>query len=101
LYKQAWSEFINKVGKRELPRLDYYGGGFNYRIPSVGAMLEGGNLLANNQIPGLSIHYTIDGSEPDLKSRTYAGPISPKGIIKLKTFDTKGRGGRTLTIQNQ
>ncbi len=101
LYKQAWSEFINKVGKRELPRLDHYGGGFNYRIPSLGASLSAGNLLANNQIPGLSIHYTTDRSEPTLQSRTYEGPISQKAIIKLKAFDTNGRGGKTLTIQNQ
>ncbi|MDR3716695.1 MAG: family 20 glycosylhydrolase [Puia sp.] len=101
LYRQAWSGFINRVGKRELPRLDYYSGGFNYRIPSVGASITGEGLLANNQIPGLSIHYTTDGTEPTLQSRTYEAPITGKGIVKLKAFATNGRSGRTLSIKNQ
>ena len=41
LYGQAWSEFISRVGNQELPRLEVYGGGFAYRIPTAGEKLMG------------------------------------------------------------
>ncbi|MBS1502434.1 MAG: carbohydate-binding domain-containing protein, partial [Bacteroidetes bacterium] len=33
LYQIAWVNFLNVLGKRELPRLDYFNGGYSYRIP--------------------------------------------------------------------
>ncbi|MBF0547580.1 MAG: carbohydate-binding domain-containing protein [Candidatus Riflebacteria bacterium] len=95
LYDYAWSEFVNIIGKRELPRLDYYSGGFKYRIPPVGVIRENGKILVNNQFPGLAICYTTDGTEPTLQSTKYFGPITNKGIIKFKAFDSLGRGGKT------
>ncbi len=35
LYADAWSSFLNVIGKRELPLLDYYAGGYGYRIPKT------------------------------------------------------------------
>ena len=62
LYNEAWSQFVNVLGKRELPRLDYYCGGFNYRIPEPGAMLQNNTLFVNWQLPGFKVHYTLDGT---------------------------------------
>ncbi|MCC9138889.1 family 20 glycosylhydrolase [Pontibacter silvestris] len=101
LYNQAWSDFVNTLGKRELPRLTYYAGGFNYRIPTPGAKVEDGKVQANVQLPGLTVRYTTDGTEPTTKSKEYTGPISAKGSIKLKVFDVKGRSGRAVTIDNK
>ncbi len=101
LYQEAWSHFTNIIGKRELPRLDHYAGGFNYRIPAVGAFIEDGKVIANIQLPGLSIRYTTDGKEPTLKSKVYSSPVTNKGKIKFKAFNTKGRGGSTIQIENK
>ncbi|GAA4427179.1 family 20 glycosylhydrolase [Pontibacter saemangeumensis] len=101
LYQQAWSEFVNVLGKRELPRLSYYLDGFNYRIPTAGAVVENGKVLANVQMPGLVIRYTTDGSEPTAQSKVYSGPITAKGTVKLRVFDPTGRGGRGVTVENK
>jgi hexosaminidase len=100
LYQQAWSSFVNVVGKRELTKLNYYQGGANFRIPTVGAKQLNGVVHANIQLPGLTIRYTSDGTEPSINSKHYAEPIAEKGIIKLKAFDSKGRGSRTIEIKN-
>ncbi|MBC3787185.1 family 20 glycosylhydrolase [Spirosoma utsteinense] len=98
LYNQAWSEFINTVGKRELPRLDVYAGGYQYRIPAVGAKVTGGKVAANVQFPGLTIRYTTDGTEPTAKSQVYTEPVTATGPVKFKVFNASGRSGQTVSI---
>lgn len=98
LYGQAWSEFINRVGKQELPRLDVYGGGFQYRIPTAGAKIIEGKVAANVQFPGLTIRYTLDGTDPNATSQTYTEPLTLTNSIKLKVFNSGGRAGQTVTI---
>lgn len=100
LYNKDWSEFVNVVGKRELTRLNYYQGGAGFRIPTVGARVIDGAVQANIQLPGLIIRYTTDGTEPAINSKQYEQPITEKGLIKLRAFDSKGRGGRTIEIRN-
>lgn len=100
LYNKDWSEFVNVVGKRELTRLNYYQGGAGFRIPTVGARVIDGTVQANIQLPGLTIRYTTDGTEPTINSKQYEQPITEKGLIKLRAFDSKGRGGRTIEIRN-
>jgi hexosaminidase len=100
LYNRDWSTFVNVLGKRELPRLDYYNGGINYRIPTPGALLANGSVETNIQFPGFVIRYTADGSEPTNNSKIVDGPIRDKGIIKVKAFDSRGRGGFAATILN-
>jgi len=99
-YVRAWSVFVQQVGRRELPRLDYFAGGFAYRIPWPGAVVENGQVKANIQLPGLALRYTTDGAEPSPNSPLYTGPIAAKGILKIKAFDTRGRGSLTTTIDN-
>jgi len=98
LYGQAWSDFINVVARRELPRLDTYAGGFLYRVPTAGAKIVGGKLMANTQFPGMTIRYTTNGTEPTASSPAYTGPIDVTGPVKLKVFTAAGRSGQTVTI---
>jgi hexosaminidase len=99
-YNDAWSSFVNTVGKRELPKLDYYAGGFKYRIPPVGLSIVNGKVSANSQFPGLTIRYTTDGSDPTTSSKLYESPMDDKGNILFKAFDSRGRGSRTTSIKN-
>ncbi|MES2446561.1 MAG: family 20 glycosylhydrolase [Bacteroidota bacterium] len=98
-YLKDWSWFSNLLGKREFTRLNHYAGGFNYRIPTVGVKLEDGKVHANTQFPGLVIKYTLDGSTPTLKSKTYTTPITQSGLMKFKAFNSSVRGGRTIVIK--
>jgi len=100
-YREAWNVFINVLGKRELPRLDHYAGGFRYRIPAAGARVEAGKVVANVQLPGFIIRYTTDGGMPGPKSRRYTGPIAEKGLIRLAVFSPGGRQGRTVEVENK
>jgi hexosaminidase len=97
---QDWNRFANIVGQREMPRLDYMFGGYNYRLPPPGAMVKDGKLHANIDFPGLTIRYTTDGSEPVNDSPLYSGPIDISGKVLLKSFNTRGRGSRTSIVEN-
>ena len=91
---------LQNLIKKELKRLDFYKGGYGYRIPSPGAVIIDGKVVANLQLPGLVIRYTTDGSEPVASSKIYSAPIAEKGQIKLRAFDTRGRSGRVSEIRN-
>lgn len=96
LYATDWSVFLNAVAKRELPRASHYGGGFAYRIPTAGVVKQSGKLLANVQLPGFAIRYTVDGSEPTEQSTRYTEPLVAEGTVAFRVFDGDGRGGRTI-----
>ncbi len=98
-YTQAWSHFVNRLGKYELPRLDFFAGGFQYRIPAPGALIRDGMLHANIQFPGLTLRYTTDGAEPGVGSTVYTGPVKVGGVVKIRAFDRRGRGGRTAEVK--
>ena len=84
LYSRAFSEFVSTVAARELPRLDSYAGGFAYRIPTAGAKVVSGKLMANAQFPGMTIRYTTDGTEPTASSPIYTEPI-PASLAPLNS----------------
>lgn len=98
-YAEAWAHFANQLGKRELPRLDFYSGGFQYRIPAPGAILRDGMLHANIQLPGFTLRYTTDGSEPGVTSAVYTSPVKVAGVVKIRAFDRRGRGSRTIEVK--
>ena len=96
-----WNEFANRLGRRELPRLDRAPLAWGYRLPPPGAVREGRILRANVALPGLALHYTLDGSEPSAASPRIDGDVEagPQArAFKVATFDTRGRKSRTVTI---
>lgn len=101
LYKNAWSQYVNILGNRELPRLDHLAGGFNYRIPFAGAIVKEGKVFANVQFPEMTIRYTTNGQEPAVNSRIYSTPVTEKGMIKFKVFNKAGRSGNVTIIENK
>lgn len=96
--QSGWNVFANTLGQKDLPRLAVLNGGYNYRIPMPGAILENGTLKANSEYPGLAIRYTTDGSEPTAQSTLYTAPVAVSGSIKLKSFDAAGRSSRTVVV---
>ncbi len=98
-----WNEFANRLGQRELARLDRPPLSWGYRLPPPGALREGSTLRANVALPGLALHYTLDGSEPTPASpRIDGGGAVDAGpddrVFKVATFDTRGRKSRTVTL---
>jgi hexosaminidase len=95
LYRDAWSEFVNVVGKRELPRLDSESPAWSYRIPTPGLKVVDGQVRCSLQIPGFVLRYTSDGSEPTGRSPQVRGPIPAGGQVRVAAFDRRGRKGHT------
>jgi hexosaminidase len=93
-----WNEFANRLGRRELPRLDRQG--WHYRLPPPGAIVTDGVLQANTAFPGLALHYTVDGGAPGADSPRYAHPVAVGGarFVKLASIDTNGRVSRIVTL---
>ncbi len=95
---QDWNIFANALAQRELVRMDHLWNGVNYRVPLPGAIIEDGQLKANVALPGLSIHYTLDGSEPDLNSPLFEGPVEAKKPVRLKAFTETRKGSRVSVL---
>ena len=99
-YKKAYNEFVNTIGQRDLPRLDYFHGGVSYRIPTPGAKITDGTLTVNTEIPGFVVRYTTDGTEPNETSMVIKEPTKVEGNeIKIKAFASNGRSSRTVLVK--
>jgi hexosaminidase len=97
-----WNEFANRLGQRELPRLDRDPLAYGYRLPPPGVRHEGRTLHANVALPGLALHYTLDGSDPTAGSPRYLGPVAAPAqaaVFKVASFDTRGRASRIVSIE--
>lgn len=98
LYALAWSAFVSKLGLEVLPRLDAEMPDLHYRLPPPGLKRVGGHVLVNEQIPGLELHYTVDGSVPTRQSPIVSGPIAAAGAVRVAAFDHNGRAGRSAQL---
>jgi len=98
LYREAWSRFVNVLGQRELPRLDREVPGLNYRIPAPGLKVEGGAVRCSVELPGFTLRYTTDGSEPTVRSAVVRGTIPLRGTVRVAAFSTTGRKGQTARL---
>lgn len=97
LYNQAWINFVNVLGQRELPRLDYFRGGYNYWIPKPGVTSTDGKFRVNMVIPGFTLRYTTNGTEPTAQSPVYTQPV-PASNFSVKAFNSRGRGGNPAAL---
>jgi hexosaminidase len=92
LLSQAWNEFANRVGQREFPRLDVLANGIGYRLPPPGIVIKNGVAMINAEFPGLTIRYTLDGTEPTPQSPIYTTPLSATKGTVVKTITTSATG---------
>jgi hexosaminidase len=98
LFRDDWSRFVNVVGQRELPRLDREIAGLNYRIPTPGLHVDGGMVQCSVELPGFTLRYTTDGSEPTARSAVVSGPIPLRGTVRVAAFNGAGRKGQTARV---
>lgn len=98
--ERDWNEFAHRLGRRELPRLDRAPTPYGYRLPPPGVLVQGGAAHANVALPGLALHYTVDGSEPHAAGPRYANPVPlPVGAtFRIASFDTRGRRSRIVSL---
>ena len=91
----SWSRFIHSAVATDFDRLDKHHGGYMYRIPAPGILVEEGGVRMNTAYPGMQIRYTTDGSTPTMDSPLYEGGlISVEGnTIKAMCFNKLGRSG--------
>ncbi|MBC7487234.1 MAG: family 20 glycosylhydrolase, partial [Cytophagaceae bacterium] len=103
LLLQSWNEFANRIGQREMPRLDYLANGIGYRLPPPGIVIQNEMAFINAEFPGLVIHYTLDGTAPNAKSPVYTSPLAVKKgtVVKTITTSTNGRLSRLSTATAQ
>lgn len=94
----GWNVFANTLAQKDLPRLARINGGYAYRLPPPGALIDKGMLRANVELPGLLIRYTTDGTEPTSQSTLYKNPVPITGTVKLKSFDSAGRSSRSVIV---
>jgi hexosaminidase len=97
--ERDWNQFANRLGQRELPRLDWLYGGVHYRLPPPGAIVRQGLVHANVEFPGVRIRYTTDGSEPENASPLFDEPVPVSAGIQLRSFDSRGRGSRLSKLR--
>jgi hexosaminidase len=101
LHDADWSAFVNQLGQRVLPKLDVEYPGVLYRIAAPGLRLVQGQVLANHQLPGFTLRYSTDGSEPTALSPLVQGPIAVKGKIRVAAFAANGRRGQSSVLENR
>jgi hexosaminidase len=101
LHVLGWSKFVNQLGRQVLPRLDAEHLDIRYRIPPPGMRVETRRVLVNHQLPGLTLRYTSDGSEPSTASPAVEGPIATRGRIRVAAFDRTGRAGQSSEVDNR
>ena len=87
------------VGQRELPRLDREVPSLVYRIPTPGLKSDGGTVRCSVELPGFTLRYTTDGSEPGARSPVVRGPIPLRGTIRVAAFNAMGRKGHTASLK--
>jgi hexosaminidase len=100
LHQDDWSRFLNILGKRELPRLAQEHPSVRFRIPAPGLKVADGRVRANIQFPGMTLRYTLDGTEPSEGSLVLSGDLPALGTVKVAAFDAVGRKGPTVTAES-
>ncbi|MFT5756047.1 MAG: hexosaminidase [Alteromonadaceae bacterium] len=91
--EQAWQQFSNTLGQKELAKLDK--AGVFYRIPTVGAKIIAGKLNINSSLVGLPLEY----SQADGDWQSYQQPVEVTlpVTVRARTIDRQ-RAGRSLIL---
>jgi hexosaminidase len=100
---KEWNHFLNVLGKRTLPILQYRFSKFIIDLPKPGGVIENDSLYVRSQFPGLQIRYSLDGSVPNHTSKIYQHPIliDSDDVVLLRSFDTQLNGGKSIRVSQE
>ncbi len=103
LHQEDWTRFLNILGQRELPRLALQKSALRFRIPAPGLKVVGGRVQGNHRFPGMTLRYTLDGTEPAEASPVFTGNLPAVGRLTVAAFDAAGRRGaiQAITFRGQ
>jgi len=95
---ESWREFARTIGEKEFTKLEL--AGIDYRLPTVGAIIENGFLKANVAFPGLTIEYQLSGVEGEvLPWHVYNQPVKVDAAVKVRSRSVNGlRAGRITNV---
>jgi hexosaminidase len=95
-----WRLFANILGQKEFTKLELMG--IDYRLPTVGAVIEKGMLNANVAFPGLTIEYQLQGSGDAQSWQKYQSPVKVDGAVVVRSRSLNGlRTGRITKVPMQ
>ena len=86
-----WALFANTLGQKEFTKLEL--AQIDYRLPTVGAVIQAGKLHANIAFPGLTIEYQVNGGN----WLTYQTPVAVSGEVSLRSRSTNGLRASRIT----
>lgn len=96
-YNEALGAYLTKIARKEMPYWEKQG--INFRLASPGIEIKDGMLYISNSVPGTTVHYTTDGSEPTEQSPIWTAPVPVEGTnIRAATI---GFGKKSVTFQYQ
>lgn len=98
IMEQEWHKFEYNLYTKFLPVLGFMNGGYAYRIPPAGVILENGCVLANTLHGAFQLRYTTNGEEPGPESQEYTSGIELQEQVNIRSFDRTGRPGRTTVL---
>nr|WP_232300013.1 family 20 glycosylhydrolase [Colwellia sp. MT41] len=84
LRDSQWSLFANTLGQKEFAKLEL--AQVDYRLPTVGAIVQAGKLHANIAFPGLTIEYQVNGENWLI----YQDPIAVSGQVSIRSRSSNG-----------
>ena len=93
-----WRLFAHVLGEKEFTKLEL--ANINYRLPTVGAIIESGMLKANVAFPGLTIEYQTHSADGEtLPWQTYSKPVKVEGAVSIRSRALNGlRTGRISKV---
>lgn len=97
-HARAWTVFANQAGQQVLPRLQRDLPGLSYRIAAPGLRRDGDTVHINHALPGLTLRYALDGSDPSADSTIATGPILARGPLRAAAFDAYGHRGAVASV---
>ncbi len=93
---QQWADFSKVLGSKALAKLEL--SSIDYRLPTVGAVIENETLKANVAFAGLTIEYQVK-AEKDQKWQQYLQPVKVSGPVKVRSSSHNGlRKGRITAV---
>ena len=93
-----WHSFANTLGQKEFVKLEL--AGVDYRLPTVGAVIDKGTLKANIAFPGLGIEYQLQSPNGEVQAwQVYSAPVKVNTAVKVRSRSLNGiRTGRVTSV---